>query len=121
MSENVNLEMTYTTYSNLCDAVEQAATHTKDFDELHMLVHLYDFLEDEYNRDCGRRNLDYKTWLLHEDLFRNKKLHHHQYFYNVKEVLDEYEEKGLLEIKISEQNKFHLICELIDVFKENSE
>ncbi len=57
MSENVNLEMTYTTYSNLCDAVEQAATNARDFDEIYELVHLFDFLEDEYNRDCARQNL----------------------------------------------------------------
>ena len=119
MSENVNLEMSYTTYSNLCDAVEQAATHAQDFDEIYDLVHLFDFLEDEYNRDRARQNLDYKTWQLHEELFRNKEIYHHQYFYNVKKVLDDYEESKLLEMKISEQDKFHLICELIDVFKKD--
>ena len=33
-------------------------------------------------------------------------------------VLDEYVDKKLLEWKISERDKFHLICELIDVFKK---
>ena len=55
MSQQVNLEMSYTTYSNLCDAVEKAATHAEDFDDIQELVHLVDFLEEEYERDCGKQ------------------------------------------------------------------
>lgn len=116
MADNVNLEMTYTTYLNLCDAVENAATHCEKFDEIQELVHLVEYLEDEYNRDSVKKNRDLNTWLLHEELFKNKKLYHHEYFYNVEEVFDDYEDKNLLKWDISESDKFHLICELIDVF-----
>ena len=119
MSVSVNLEMTYTTYLNLCDAVENAATHAKEFDEIHELVHLVDFLEDEYLRDSAKRNMDLKTWKLHEELFKNKKIYHHEYFYDVEKVFEDYEDKELLNWDISESDKFHLICELIDVFKKD--
>lgn len=121
MSHYVNLEMPYSTYLNLCDAVEEAATHADDFNGIQELVHLVDFLEDEYERDSARQNLDYKTWELHEELFRNKEIYHHQYFYPINEVFDDYEERKLLEMNISEQDKFHLICELIDIFKNDLE
>ena len=55
MADNVNLEMTYTTYLNLCDAVENAATHCEKFDEIQELVHLVEYLEDEYNRDSVKK------------------------------------------------------------------
>lgn len=122
MSQYVNLEMSYTTYSKLLDAVEQATTQGNDFFEIHNLVHLFDFLEEEYERDMAKQNEDYKTWKLHEELFRNKEIYHHEYFHRVKSIFEDYEERQLLEWTIEEQDKFHLICELIDVFKkENSE
>ena len=92
----------------------------KVFFEIQELVHLFDFLEEEYERDIQKRNENYKTWRLHEELFRNKETYHHQYFHAVKKVLDKYEDKELFEWNISEQEKFHLICELIDVFKNDS-
>ena len=120
MSQYVNLEMSYNTYSKLCDAVMEAAAHAEGFFEIQELVHLFDFLEDEYEMDRSKQNLDYEVWKLHEELFRNKEIYHHQYFHRVKKVLDDYEDNKLLELNISEQDKFHLICELIDVFKKDS-
>ncbi len=119
MSQQVNLEMPYSTFLELCDAVENAATHADGFNQIQELVHLVDFLEDEYQRDCARQTIDYETWKLHEELFQNKEMHHHQYFYPVERVLEDYEDRNLLKWTISERDKFHLICELIDVFKNN--
>ena len=122
MSQYVNLEMSYTTYSKLCEAVMEATKHAEGFCEIQDLVHLFNFLEDEYERDMKNQNMDYETWKLHEELFRNKEIYHHIYFYPLQRIFDDYEDKGLLEWNISEQDKFHLICELIDVFnKEDSE
>ena len=118
MSEQVYLEMNYNTFLKLCDAVEKAAENTKNFDDIQEIVHLVDFLEDEYERDSRKQNLDYQTWKLHEELFRNKEIYHHHYFYNVSIVFEDYEDRESLKWNISEQDKFHLICELIDVFKK---
>lgn len=118
MGQYVNLEMSYSTYLELCLAVETAVTQAKDFEDIIELVHLFDFLEEEYERDRAKQNLDYKTWKLHEELFRNKESYHQEYFNRVKEVFDDYEEGELLKLNISEQDKFHLICDLIDVFKK---
>lgn len=119
MTEYVNLEMTYTTYSKLCDAVEEATTCAEGFYKIQELVHLFDFLEDEYQRDRAKQNLDYETWKLHEDMFRNSEIYHHEYFFRLESIFKDYNERGLLEWKISEQDKFLLICELIDVFKKD--
>ena len=118
MSQYVNLDMNYTTYSRLCDAVMEAASHAEGFFEIQEMVHLLDFLEDEYERDLSKQNEDIKTWKMHEELFRNKEKYHLEYFHRVKKVFDDNIERGLLEWNISEQDKFHLICELIDVFKK---
>lgn len=118
MSRQVNLEMSHYTYQELCDAVERAAEHSKSFDDIRDLVNLVDFLEEEHERDDRKQNLDYQTWKLHEELFRNKEIYHHQYFYNVSRVFEDYEDRELLKWNISEQDKFHLICELIDVFEK---
>lgn len=118
MSRQVNLEMSHYTYQELCDAVERAVEHSKSFDDIRDLVHLVDFLEEEHERDDRKQNLDYQTWKLHEELFRNKEIYHHQYFYNVSRVFEDYEDRELLKWNISEQDKFHLICELIDVFEK---
>ena len=119
MLQYVNLEMPYSTYLELCFAVEKATTHTEGFNEIQELVHLVDFLEEEYERDLEKQNCDYKTWRMHEELFRNKELYHHEYFYRIKDIFDDYVDRALLEWNISEQDKFHLICELIDVFKKD--
>ncbi len=96
MAEYVNLEMTYTTYSELCDAVETATTYAESFWEIQYLVHLVDFLEEEYERDRRKRNMDYETWKLHDELFRNNEIYHHEYFYRVKSVFEDYEDEGSL-------------------------
>lgn len=119
MSQYVNMEMSYNTYLKLCDAVEKATEHTQDFYDIRELVHLADFLEEEYERNIRKENLDYKTWKLHEELFRNKEIYHHEYFYIVNDIFEDNIERGLLEWNISEQDKFHMICELIDVFEKD--
>ena len=119
MAQYVNLEMNYSTYLNLCDAVEKAATYAEGFNEIQELVHLVDFLEETYERDCSKQKQDYKTWKLHEELFRNKEFYHREYFYRIEEIFDDYVDRALLDWNISEQDKFHLICELIDVFKKD--
>lgn len=118
MSHYVNLEMSYTTYLRLYEAVEEATMHAKNFDETQERVHLVEYLDDEYQRDCAKQNRDFQNWLAYEDLFKNKEIYHHEYFYKVRNVFDEYEDNGLLKWDISEKDKFHLICELIDVFKK---
>ncbi len=120
MSQWVNLDMTYTNYSKLCDAVMEAATHAEGFYEMQELVHLVDFLENEYQRDCEKQKLDFETWNFHEKQLLNKEMYHPIDFQRVKSVLDDYEDRKIFEWNISEQDKFHLICELIDVFKENN-
>ena len=121
MTEYVNLEMTYTIYSRLYDAVMEAAEHAEGFWEIQERVHLVDFLEEEYGRDRRNNQLSYETWKLHEELFKNKEIYHHEYFFKVERVIDNYEDKELLKWDISEQDKFHLICELIDVFKKEEQ
>ena len=51
MSQWVNLDMTYTNYSMLCDAVMEAAIRAEGFYTMQEWVHLFDFLESEYQRD----------------------------------------------------------------------
>jgi hypothetical protein len=122
MSQQVYLEMGYRTYRELCEAVEKAAEYADGFEEMQDLVHLVDFLDDEYGRDRSKQDSDYKTWKLHEELFRNEEIYHQEYFYDVNDVFKDNEENGLLEWNISEQDRFHLICEIIDVFiKKESE
>ena len=121
MSQYVNLEMNYTTFCELCDAVRTAAIHTEGYENIEDLVHLVDFLEEEYERDSNKQSLDYETWKLHEELFQNKEIYHHEYFYKVENVLDEYAKDSLYKWDIPEREKFHLICNLIDVFKKNEQ
>ena len=84
------------------------------------LVHIYDFLEDEYLRNRTKKMENYKKWEMHQELLKNNKAYHPVYFLSLKSVLDDYEDKGLLEWKTSEEDKFHLICELMDAFKRKS-
>ena len=121
MSNYVNLEMTYTTYSNLCDAVMEATTHAESFYEMQNLVHLFDFLESEFLRDYNKQKSICENWKFLEKLLRNQETYHPIEFQCVKSVLDNYEDKKLFKWNISEQNKFYLICELIDVFKKEFE
>ena len=118
MSHYVNLEMSYTTYLRLYEAVEEATMHAKDFDETQERVHLVEYLEDEYQRDSAKQNREFQNWLAHEELFKNKKCYHDEYFYDVESVFEDYIDKKMLKWDISEKDKFHLICELIDVFKK---
>ena len=48
MSQYVNLEMSYSTYSKLCDAVMEAAKQAEGFFEIQDMVHLFNFLEEEF-------------------------------------------------------------------------
>ena len=68
--------------------------------------------------DRKKQNRDYEIWRKHEELFRNKEVYHREYFNRVKAIFEDNIERGLLEWNISEQDKFHLICEIIDVFKK---
>lgn len=113
--------MTYNYYSKLCDAVEDAATNAKGFWEIQEWVHLADFLEEEYERYRINQNQDYETWRIHEELLKKNEEYHPLCFIRLKGVLDDYENRGLLKWDISEQDKFHLICELIDALKNKEE
>ena len=119
MSHYVTLDMTYTYYSMLLDTVMEAARHAEDFPELYELVHLYDFLEDEYLRDQRKQNAQHKVWEMYDELFTNNEIYHREYFLRVKGIFDNYQERELLDWNISEQVKFHMICEIIDVFKKD--
>lgn len=118
MTEYVNLGMSYTTYSNIIDALMDAVIHAEGFYEIQKFVHIVDLLEKEYLRDCEKQKVDCKNWEFYENLLIKEEKYHPLEFQRVKHVLEDYENKGLLEWNISKQNKFHLICELIDVFKK---
>ena len=80
-----------------------------------------DFLEEEYERYRINQNQDYETWRIHEELLKKNEEYHPLCFIRLKGVLDDYENRGLLKWDISEQDKFHLICELIDALKNKEE
>lgn len=117
MSQYVTLEMNYSTYNNLLDwLILEASKNINSYDEMDELVHLVNFLEEEYERDCGRRNKEYHRWIEIESLFEDK-YEDAKYYLNytkVDNILKEYEEDDSLEIKISDRDKFHMICEIID-------
>lgn len=57
----INLDMTYTNYLMLCDAVIKAANHAERLYGMQELIHLVDFLENEYLRDCKKQKEYCKT------------------------------------------------------------
>ena len=122
MSHYVTLEMSQYTFDNLHDAVTTAASHAECYSDIEELVHLADFLEEEYDRDSARQSRSIKRWMEQEELFRN---HEHDVenvwtFHKIQSVLDEYVENGLMP-ELDSQNQFHLIYDIIDKITEKDD
>ena len=115
MTEYVNLEMSLTTYNKILDFLVLSAKYLDNYYTMSELVHLIDYIEDTYQKDKSKLDLQFKRTLKYDELFGIKELYHYKYFYKVEEILDKY----INSEDISEKNKFYLVCELMDFLKEN--
>ena len=118
MSYYVTLELSNNTYTNLIDWLTLwTPKAVENYNEMEELVHLVDFLEEEYQRDSGKQSKELKEWSERQKFFEGDHKNPKYYFNfdKVDKIFKEYEENCMLEWKISDQDKFHLICEIIDV------
>lgn len=116
MSYYVNLYMSRNMYNELLDAVADAVKIKSNFYEIADLIHLFDALEELYAEDAAKQNREFKRWMKFDELFKNKEPYHHEYFYKVQNIFDEYLDSDLIEWNMNEEDMFHLVCEIIDVF-----
>lgn len=126
MGHYVVLEMNYSTYNNMVDWLAyRASKDVKDYSDMYELVHLVDFLEEEYERDSAKQSKDTRRWMEHEEMFRDQDKLKKKYYMNfgsIDSVFDDYEDRALLKWDICEQDRFHLICDIIDkLIKEDED
>lgn len=124
MSHYVTLELSSNTYTNLIDWLTLWTPKAiENYNEMEELVHLVDLLEEEYQRDSTKQSKELKEWSERQKFFEGD-YNNSRYYFNfdkVDKIFKEYEENCMLEWKISNQDKFHLICEIIDTLVNDNE
>ena len=114
MTEFVNLELTSTTYNKILDFLVLGGRHLDNYYEMAELVHLIDYIEDSYHKDSSEKSKKLKRDMKYQEMFSDKELYHYKHFYNVEKILDYF----IPDNDISEEDKFYLVCALIDYLKE---
>lgn len=59
MSHYVDLELNYTTYVEIVDNLRECVNHKESYWEIEDIVHLIDFLEEEYESDRNKQNREF--------------------------------------------------------------
>lgn len=59
MSSYVDLELNITTYTEILDNLRECVDHKESYWEIEDIVHLIDFLEEEYESDRNKQNREF--------------------------------------------------------------
>ncbi len=133
MSDYVNLLVSRNMYFEIINALKGYCTELINYNEVDEIVHIIDYLEDEYQEDIAKQNQEFRQWMDYEDLFyeymedlgfkdadgylNNKGIRAFTNFDKVNKVIENYKEKGSLDI-LDVKEQFFLILDIMNVLED---
>lgn len=133
MSSYVTLTMRVDLFDDLINGLRSYCTQLDNYYDMESVVHLIDYLFEEYFRSMEEQDKEFKEWQEYEELFlerfknedfldddgkiNEKGVYEYKNFNKVNKVLEDYKEGGTLDILDSKQ-QFFLVLNILDVMEE---
>lgn len=133
MSSYVTLSMRIDLFDEIINGLREYSTQLDNYYDMESVVHLIDYLFEEYFRSMEEQDKEYKEWEKYETLFlehfenedyldndgkiNEKGMYEYKNFNKVNKVLNDYKEGGCLDI-LDEKQQFFLVLSILDVMEE---
>lgn len=132
----VTLTMRIDMYGEIIDNLMLYSSYLDNYSDIEDIVHLIDFLGDEYEHDIEKQNQEYRKWQEYEELFNErfgdgefldddgnineKGMYEYKNFNKVNKVLEDYKEGGTLDM-LDEKQQFFLVLDLINTLDDGDD
>ena len=129
MSQYITLKLSMAMYQEIISTLQNYCSKLDNYEDMGDIVHLIDYLEEEYQQGIAKQNREFIEWQEYEKLFKerfnneefrgtdgnlNKQaIHEYVNFNKVNEVLEDYKEGGSLNI-LDNKQQFFLVLDLIN-------
>lgn len=133
MSSYVTLTMRVDLFDEIINGLREYCTQLENYYDMESVIHLIDYLFEEYFRSMEEQDREYKEWQEYEKLFlerfkdgefhdndgniNERGIYEYRNFNKVNKVLKDYEEGGCLDILDSKQT-FFLVLDLLNAMNE---
>lgn len=133
MSSYVTLSMRIDLFDEIINGLREYCTQLDNYYDMESVVHLIDYLFEEYFKSMEEQDKEFKEWQEYEELFlehfenedyldndgkiNEKGMYEYKNFNKVNKVLKDYKEGGSLDILDSKQ-QFFLVLNILDVMGE---
>lgn len=131
MSSYVTLSMRIDLFDEIINGLREYCTQLDNYYDMESVVHLIDYLFEEYFKSMEEQDKEFKEWQEYEGLFlehfenedyldndgkiNERGVYEYKNFNKVNKVLEDYKESGTLDI-LDEKQQFFLVLDLINVF-----
>lgn len=133
MSSYVTLTMRVDLFDEIINGLREYCTQLDNYYDMESVVHLIDYLFEEYFRSMEEQDKEFKEWQEYENLFlerfenpefrdndgniNERGVYEYKNFNKVNKVLKDYKEGGTLDI-LDEKQKFFLVLDLLNAINE---
>lgn len=133
MSQYITLSMRIDLFDEIINGLREYCTQLDNYYDVESVVHLIDYLFEEYFKSMEEQDKEFKEWQEYEELFlehfenedyldndgkiNEKGVYEYKNFNKVNKVLEDYKEGGCLDILDSKQ-QFFLVLSILDVMEE---
>lgn len=133
MSSYVTLTMRVDLFDEIINGLREYCTQLDNYYDMESVVHLIDYLFEEYFRSMEEQDKEFKEWQEYENLFlerfenpefrdndgniNERGVYEYKNFNKVNKVLKDYQEGGTLDI-LDEKQKFFLVLDLLNAINE---
>lgn len=132
MSSYVTLTMRVDLFDEIINGLREYCTQLDNYYDMESVVHLIDYLFEEYFRSMEEQDKEFKEWQEYENLFlerfenpefldndgniNERGIYEYKNFNKVNKVLEDYKESGTLDI-LDEKQKFFLVLDILNAME----
>lgn len=133
MSSYVTLSMRIDLFDEIINGLRSYCTQLDNYYDMESVVHLIDYLFEEYFKSMEEQDKEFKEWQEYEELFlerfenpefrdndeniNERGVYEYKNFNKVNKVLKDYKEGGTLDILDSKQN-FFLVLDILNAMNK---
>ena len=133
MSSYVTLTMRVDLFDEIINGLREYCTQLENYYDMESVVHLIDYLFEEYFKSMEKQEKEYKEYEKYENLFlerfknedfldddgkiNEKGMYEYKNFNKVNKVLEDYKEGGTLDI-LDEKQQFFLVLDILNAMEE---
>lgn len=133
MSQYVTLNLRIDLFDEIINGLREYSTQLDNYYDMESVVHLIDYLFEEYFKSMEEQDKQFKEWQEYEELFlerfkdgefldndgkiNEKGVYEYKNFNKVNKVLEDYKEGGNLDI-LDEKQQFFLVLNILNAMNE---